>query len=404
MKKKIIYYKNYINKDVLSKKVHNNFNRDFDRFYKNITQNLNKIKNTFHVFSKDFKLDYTEKKLKKFKRFKTIGVIGMGGSILGAKAIYQFLSNKIKTKAFFIDNLDDASLNQIKQKNLKKILFIIISKSGNTIETISNLFALGILKKNSKNIIIISEKKKSILAQLAQKYGILHINHKNYLGGRYSVLSEVGIIPSYFFEINIKQLRENLQVHLKSNNKYFLKESTLILANLLAQKKYKNLVMLNYVPELENFLFWYQQLVAESLGKKNKGFLPIVSNTPKDHHSLLQLYLDGPKDKIFYIFSSKEKSKNKIYTKKIIQNIDFLHGKDLNLIKSAQKNAVIKTLKENNIPFREFVMNFRNEKVLGELFAYFMLETAIAGKIAKINPFDQPSVEQIKNYTKKILI
>ena len=193
-------------------------------------------------------------------------------------------------------------------------------------------------------------------------------------------------------------------IHLKSNNKYFLKESTLILANLLAQKKYKNLVMLNYVPELENFLFWYQQLVAESLGKKKKGFLPIVSNTPKDHHSLLQLYLDGPKDKIFYIFSSKEKSKNKIYTKKIIQNVDFLNGKDLNLIKSAQKNAVIKTLKENNIPFREFVMNFRNEKVLGELFAYFMLETAIAGKIAKINPFDQPSVEQIKNYTKKILI
>ena len=81
-----------------------------------LLKNLNKIKNTFHVFSKDFKLDYTEKKLKKFKRFKTIGVIGMGGSILGAKAIYQFLSNKIKTKAFFMDNLDDASLNQIKQK------------------------------------------------------------------------------------------------------------------------------------------------------------------------------------------------------------------------------------------------------------------------------------------------
>ena len=135
-----------------------------------------------------------------------------------------------------------------------------------------------------------------------------------------------------------------MQVHLKSNNKYFLKESTLILANLLAQKKYKNLVMLNYVPELENFLFWYQQLVAESLGKKNKGFLPIVSNTPKDHHSLLQLYLDGPKDKIFYIFSSKEKSKNKIYTKKNYPKRRFFNGKDLNLIKSAQKNAVIKKL------------------------------------------------------------
>jgi len=162
--------------------------------------------------------------------------------------------------------------------------------------------------------------------------------------------------------------------------------------------------MLNYAPELENFLFWYQQLVAESLGKKNKGFLPSVSNSPKDHHSLLQLYLDGPKDKIFYIFSSKEKSKNKINTKKIIKNVDFLHGKDLNLIKSAQKNAVVKALKEKNIPFREFIINFRNEKVLGELFAYFMLETAIVGKIAKINPFDQPSVEKVKNYTKEILV
>ena len=80
-------------------------------------------------------------------------------------------------------------------------------------------------------------------------------------------------------------------------------------ANLLNSKKFNNLIFLNYAPELEKFLYWCQQLIAESLGKKNKGFLPIISNVPKDHHSLLQLYLDGPKDKIFYIFSYEKKKK-----------------------------------------------------------------------------------------------
>ena len=137
--------------------------------------------------------------------------------------------------------------------------------------------------------------------------------------------------------------------------------------------------------------------------KKNKGFLPIISNVPKDHHSLLQLYLDGPKDKIFYVFSDQKKSKKNINIKKSLKIKSFLNKKNLQTIKNAQKNALIKTLKKNNIPFREFKIKKINEETLGKLFSYFILETVIIGKLLKLNPFDQPAVEQVKIYTKKLL-
>ena len=137
--------------------------------------------------------------------------------------------------------------------------------------------------------------------------------------------------------------------------------------------------------------------------KKNKGFLPVVSNVPKDHHSLLQLYLDGPKDKIFYIFSDDNKSKKIIDIKKIFKLKSFLNKKDLKTIKNAQKDALIKILRKNNIPFREFKINKISEETLGKLFSYFILETVIIGKLLKLNPYDQPAVEQVKIYTKKLL-
>ena len=154
---------------------------------------------------------------------------------------------------------------------------------------------------------------------------------------------------------------------------------------------------------LAKFLFWVQQLIGESLGKNNMGFLPVVSTAPKDHHSLLQLYLDGPKDKIFYIFSSNTGDKKKLNFKFSDKKMNFLKNKSLNQIKVAQKNSFMTFLKKNKIPHREFVIQGFDEQILGELFSYFMLETAIIGKLANINPFDQPAVQQIKNNTKKIL-
>ena len=164
-----------------------------------------------------------------------------------------------------------------------------------------------------------------------------------------------------------------------------------------------HIIFLNYAPELEKFLFWCQQLLAESLGKDNKGFLPMISSAPKDHHSLLQLYLEGPKDKLFCIFSSNLRSKEKIALTKNLTKVNHLQNKKLTVIKKAQKNALIKTLKNKNIPFREFEVKLFNENTIGELFSYFIIETVILAGLTNINPYDQPSVEQVKNLTKKLL-
>ena len=133
------------------------------------------------------------------------------------------------------------------------------------------------------------------------------------------------------------------------------------------------------------------------------GFLPVISNVPKDHHSLMQLYLDGPKDKIFYIFSDEKKSKKRIFTNQFSKKFAFLNNKTLDIIKESQKNAFLKVLKKKNIPYRDIKIKKFNEKTLGELFSFFILETAIVGNLTKINPFNQPAVEQVKIFTKKLL-
>ena len=252
-------------------------------------------------------------------------------------------------------------------------------------------------------MIIICEKKNSLLYNLAKKFNLLYIEHKKFIGGRFSVLSEVGVIPAYLMGINIAKLRSHLAHFLQEKNKFFLKESSVKLSTFMDTKKKNNLIFLNYIPELNKFLLWNQQLIAESLGKKNKGFLPVVSTTPKDHHSLLQLYLDGPKDKIFCIFSSENRSKIKVNFPKNMTNKNFLNKKYLSTIKIAQKKALVKSFIENNIPFREFIINKKDEEALGKLFSYFILETVTIAKLSGINPFDQPAVEQVKLYTKDLL-
>ena len=400
MKKKNLIIKNSFHKSDFNKK----FIRDFENIKKEIFKSTNDTKKIWNIFSDHFKLNFKTKDLVKFKKFKNIVVIGMGGSILGTESIYFFLKKKIKKKFYFLSDLDADKINDLKKKvNSRKTLFLIISKSGNTIETLTNLLALNILKKKQKNIILISEKKNNILFSFSKKLDLFYIEHKNYIGGRYSVLSEVGLVPAYLMGLNILKIRKNSNFFLFKNEIKLLKSSVLNLANILIKNKLNNLILLNYAPQLEKFLYWYQQLVAESLGKKGKGFLPVVSNAPKDHHSLLQLYLDGQRDKLFYIFSVEKKSNLKIKTKKFSNRINYLHGKDLNDIKDAQKNALIKALKKKKIPFREFKINRINEEVLGELFSYFMLETIFIGKITKINPFDQPAVEQVKIFTKNLL-
>ena len=402
-------YKNFLLKDNIKKKhfkssVSKQLSKKFNKIFLDINSDIKNKNKTLNVLDKKFQFNFKIKDLNRFKKFKTIAIVGMGGSILGAEAIYKFLEKKIKKKVYFFNDLDENILKEFKKKEIKsKVLFIIISKSGNTIETLSNTFLLNVINRNAKNIIIISEKKNNFLNSLSKKFNLFHIEHKKNIGGRYSVLSEVGIIPAYLMGVNIFKLRSNLLNFFKKINKLFIKNQTLKLTNIMNSKKINNLIFLNYSPELKNFLFWCQQLIAESLGKKNLGFLPVVSSAPKDHHSLLQLYLDGPKDKVFNIFSLNSKSSETIKVNHSHDSTNFLNKKKFGVVKNAQKNSLVKSFIKKGIPFREFKIKKINEEALGELFSLFIIETVIIGKLLNINPFDQPAVEEIKTNTKKFL-
>ena len=403
MKKKNLVIKNYIQKSHLNSRMGKKLSSKYKKIFYQINNKLKIPNQFFYLFNKNHRLSAKISDLEKFKKFNSVVLIGMGGSILGSEAIYNFLNCSIKKKFYFLNDLDIAKINRLKKKvKIKNTLFIVISKSGNTIETLTTLFYLDILKHRSKNIIVITEKKNSILFNITKKLNLFFIEHKNYIGGRYSVLTDVGLVPAYFMGLNISKLRKNIFTYISSSQ--ILKESCIKLANILIQKKKSNLVFLNYSNNLNKFLFWAQQLIAESLGKKRHGFFPIISNVPKDHHSLLQLYLDGPKDKLFIIFSVEEKPTKKLNTNNFLEKKSFINNKNLNQIKSAQKKALIETLKKNKISFREFKLNKDNEETFGQLFAYFILETILIGKLADINPFDQPAVEQVKVITKKFLL
>ena len=346
-------------------------------------------------FFKDYNYSYKKNDLKKFKKYRNIRIIGMGGSILGIEAIYQFLKHKVKKKLFFLNNLRPYI------ENKKKALNIVISKSGETLETISNFHILHKGKKNKKNLFI-TEKSNNYINSLAHQLQNDVYEHKNYIGGRYSVLSEVGMLPAELIGLNEKKFK---QLNYLIKNKIFINN---LISNVkstigLIKKKKFNSIILNYDENSDNFFRWYQQLIAESLGKKSKGIVPLISTMPKDNHSLLQLYLDGPRVNFFTFFNVKN-DKTEIVSNKISQRSKmYLKNKNLSQIIDAQRIATERIFLIKKLPFRSFTVLKRSEESMGELFCFFVLETILLGKVLKINPFDQPSVELIKVETKKIL-
>ena len=320
----------------------------------------------------------------------------MGGSILGTKAIFSFLEKKIKKKIIFFDNL----LPKFKLNNEKKILNLIVSKSGNTLETISNVNNL--IKKNQKNIFI-TENNTSYLRMLANKMKAEVVDHNNYIGGRYSVLSEVGMLPASLVGLDEKKFKQFNNLIKKKSFINSLVQNVNNILFFVKNKKY-NSVIINYDENAEDLFKWYQQLVGESLGKKQKGIFPLISTMPKDNHSLMQLYLDGPKKNFFTFFSVREKDSNKIINSSILSSHKYIKNKRFSEILNAQKKATEKVFFKNKIPFRSFEILNRNEEVLGELFTFFILETILLGKFLNLNPYDQPAVEMIKKSTKKILM
>ena len=357
---------------------------------------LNKKNQVIQSLSSNYKDSFNINILNKYKKFKNFRVIGIGGSSLGTEAIYNFLRKKIKKNFSFINDLDFTTEN----KKDKNCLNLVVSKSGETLETIVN--SNIIINKKDENLII-TENKDNYLYKLAQKLKAQVIHHNNFIGGRYSVLSETGMLPAQLMGLDSKKFRQlnNLVKNKKYLNALISNVSSIIF--FIKKKKY-NSIIINYDKSSENLFFWYQQLIAESLGKKKKGLLPIVSSMPKDNHSVMQLYLDGFTNNFFTFFFVHEKGSQKIIDKNILSSKKFLKKKRLMDITYAQKQATENIFKKKGIPFRSFEIFKRDEKTLGELFNFFVLETILLGHAMKVNPYDQPAVELIKKETKKILI
>ena len=369
--------------------------------------NINKVKKQLNLLSKEenqiikslgifYKYSYKNKQIQKFKKNSNYRIIGMGGSSLGARAIYDFLKNKINKNFQFIDNLNPYNFKNSK----KKYTNLVISKSGNTTETIVNANIL--IKKKEKNIFI-TEKKNNYLYLLAQKLKSDIIHHNNFIGGRYSVLSEVGMIPAELMGLKSNKFK---QFNNLIKNKNFVKNLIFNASSILyfsKQKKF-NSIIINYDEKSESLFKWYQQLVAESTGKKKKGILPIISNMPRDNHSVMQLYLDGFKNNFYTFFHVHENKSKKINNNLILKSHNNLKNKYVADIILSQKVATENVFRKNKIPFRSFEINKRNEQTLGELFSFFILETILIGKCMNLDPYDQPAVELIKKETQKLLI
>ena len=365
---------------------------------KNLQLLLTKNNEIFSSLSNKYIDKFKIKKIRKLIERRNVKLIGMGGSILGAKAIYSFLEKKVKKKFLFLDNL-----RNLDNQNLKRQKFnanIIISKSGNTLETIINTHSL--LKKKDRNIFI-TENNNNYLRTLAYNLKSEIVDHNNYIGGRYSVLSEVGMLPAELMGFKSKNFR---QFNNLIRNKKFLDTLISNVETILffVKNNKNNSIIINYDESLNSFFEWYQQLVAESLGKKNTGILPIISNMPKDNHSLMQLYLDGAKNNFYSIFISQEKIKKDFKKLNFLHPYKYLKKYDINKVLEVKKKATENVFRKKKIPFRSFLLKERNEKTMGELFCYFILETILIGKCLGVNPYDQPSVELIKNETKKYFI
>jgi len=387
-----------------------NFLKNNSKIYKNnlrkcseIFKNLFNIKENFffNTLSEQYQKNlFLKKIILKKKLHKNILIVGMGGSVLGTKMLSSFFG--LDKNYYFLDSLNNSAVNDLIRKDLSKFSIFIISKSGQTLETLTNcniiLNNFNKRKKEiSKNFIIISERN-SILFNFAKKNNILFFEHNINLSGRYSVLSEAGLL---MFNLDYKKIMQGINSVLKKDLNKNLINNAATLLTLITKSKIDTHVSLIYTHNLLNYGYWHQQLLAESIGKNGKDFTPIISECPKDHHSIMQLYLDGKRNKFFTFF--------KTINNKIDQPIkDYFDQKlkknSLNNIVDAQFNATIKVFKKNLIPFRVILIDQKKPiQSFISLLVYSMLETAILCKALDLNPFNQPAVEAIKKETYSLL-
>jgi glucose-6-phosphate isomerase len=365
-----------------------------------IKEKSNEIVNSFNLDYQN-KIELIKKKIK--KKNKQL-VIGMGGSASGAKAIKMYLGHD---SIFFLDNYDPEYLSIFFSKNnLNDFTIYIISKSGNTFETLAilnllfqYLLKISILEEVKKNIIIVTEESESLLNNFAKKNNLQIVHHNKNIGGRFSVFSETAMI---LFDLEVTKIANGAEAvvsKLFSNN---LEDSSNPVVNaaviLSLQEKYgihfnANLL---YDYTLKDFSYWFHQLFSESLGKNNNALTPITSICPKDHHSSMQLFIDGPKNKLFNIYPPR---KSGIFSKFSSLGLGDIESKTPDRLLESQYLGLVKTFKNLKIPHRIINTSVKEAERISnifELFSYNILETIILGYAQNLNPYNQPAVEQIK--------
>ena len=404
----------------------NHHNIKLNEIKKNFLYNKKNLKEINNIILNLKSLNITKDKsdLKKIKKIankfiknkNTILFFGTGGSNLGGKALTNLLLGKNKINLIFYDNIDPIHFNNIiSEINIKKTGFIIISKSGTTPETLSQFISIieiykinKDLDKFSKNCLVITENNDNPLRKIATKYKCVILDHEKDIGGRFSVFSNVGLLPAYIAGLNIEKIREGANYILSQTQKNLINDH-FIGANIITflnSKKNINLnILMTYSDSLFFFGKWYLQLWSESIGKKNKGITPLHSVGTTDQHSQLQLYLDGPKDKFFSLLTTDYRNKGIKMKENLLKekNIKYLSKKTMGDLMYAEQQATLSSLIKRKLPVREIFCKQFDEYTIGQLMSFFMIETIASCLLIDVDPFNQPAVEYGKQLTKDFL-
>ena len=343
---------------------------------------------------------------KKIAPYKKVMVLGVGGSSLGGKTLAAL---KDQTKVEFLESIDPLTIKTSLEKiDLKKTFFLVISKSGETIETICQTLVIieklkkAKIKNFAQQFLFITQDQDSPIYRIAHEIGAEITEHSREIGGRYSCFSIVGMLPALLCGINVKKIRQGAQkivTDFLQNDR--ITNSCAVQLDLY-QQGFCNNVIMPYIDVLKNFTDWYRQLWAESLGKSGFGSTPINSMGTVDQHSQLQLYLEGPKDK-FFTFVTLENHHNDFLVKDLKASPTLFGGKKLSDIVKVEQETTIEVLNQKKLPIRIFAVKKLDEEILGGLMMQCFLETILVAYAKNINPFDQPAVELRKDLAKKIL-
>jgi len=358
-----------------------------------------------------------------------IVILGTGGSSLGGQMLAQLAGYAVpgvsvlrsSPRVHFIDNLDPLSFETMLAKLPPATSrFVTISKSGGTAETLmQTIAALSALKQaglDARNAFLgISEPakagKRNGLRDLLGKHQVPMLDHDPGVGGRFSALTNVGLLPAAILGLGIAAIRKGAgaavaPVLAKKPAAEVPAALGAALSVALAESKGKSIsVLMAYADRLERFTHWYVQLWAESLGKNGKGTTPVAALGPVDQHSQLQLYLGGPRDKLFTVVSVASAGLGPRIDSELakLAGEPGLGGKTIGDLVAAEARATAEMLAKNGCPVRTIQLAKLDETSLGELLMHFMLETIIAAHLLGVDAFDQPAVEEGKVLAKKYL-